>query len=120
MAGSIALGFSLFVAGDGTVDPIVVDIRNIPIFYFSPDPITNVSQTSAQPLISIDYRVAPTFDILKTTPTGVTIGSFSLVNNLVQFSVGGFWGASIDGYTLTLTPESSSTSVGQVVGILTF
>lgn len=118
----VAIGFSFYTLGDGTTNPTILDLTKDPVFFFSPQPITNVSQSSTLPLEALDYNVSRTFNILKNLPTGVTLGTYSLVNNEPVFTPGSldFPSASVTGSQITVIPALAFTTLKQVVGVLSF
>lgn len=118
----VAIGFSFSLLGDGTTNPTTLDLTKDPVFFFSPQPITNTSQSSSLPLEALDYNVSRTFDILKNLPSGVTLGTYSLVGNEPVFTAGSldFPSASVSGSEITITPSIAFTTFKQVVGLLTF
>lgn len=122
MAGKVAIGFAAWIVGDGTTDPTTIDLTKDAVFFFSPDPLKNVSQTSSQTLIPLDLKPSPRFDIIANPPTGVVLGSYSLVNNYPTLGLSGgqFSSPSVSGYKVSVTPDLAYTNLNQVVGVLTF
>jgi len=124
MAGSIAVGFSFFVVGDGTTDPVTVSLLTDPIYLFSVDPLTP-SSTGSNPL---SQAVSPRFDIVKTPPTGAFLGEFTATSGSPTFALatgtpgsgGNFSSVAVSGYDITVTPAIGFTGVFPAVGILTF
>lgn len=122
MAGKVALGFSFFVQGDGTTDPIAFDIREHPFFTFPVSPIATFSNNDNLPPETLSYPVSTAFDILKNPPTGITVGSYSIISNVVTFEPGtNQYTAVLSGYEITVTPNAGFTSgILQVLGVVTF
>jgi len=118
----VAIGFSFYLLGDGTTNPTTLDLTKDPVFFFSPQPITNTSQGSSLPLEALDYNVSRTFDVLKNLPSGVVLGAYSLIGNEPVFTPGSldFPSASVSGSEITVSPALAFTTLKQVVGVLTF
>lgn len=120
MAGRVAIGFSFFVFGDGTTNPVTVDLRTDPVALFYPQPI--VEDTNAfNPLTSL---TVDKFDIFKNPPTGVVLGSFVTSGASVGFTsspTGDFTSSpTLSGFKITVTPNFAFTNLQQCIGILLF
>lgn len=114
---SKVVGFAIYLLGDGTTNPVTIDLRNDGYFLFSPFPVAQLTDTiTATDLLN---NVAPVFDVLKTPPSGFTLGSLFVSSGVVEFGVGDVrFTASLSGYILTITPTSAFTSVLAAVGLL--
>lgn len=113
------VGFAVYLLGDGTTNPVTVDLREDAYFLFSPFPVAQLPDTAAAS--DIGYNVAPSFDIRKTPPSGFTLGSMYSASGIVEFGVGDSrFTVNLSGYVLTITPTSGYTTVEAVSGLLEF
>jgi hypothetical protein len=120
MAATIALGFSFFIQGDGTTNPVTFDLRTHPFFTFSVNPLANFNSDTISSEI-LTNPVASTFDVLKNPPAGFTAGLYAVSSGAVVFSAGtSQYSASLSGYQLTVTPSTGISGIYQVLGVLTF
>lgn len=113
------LGIGIFLNGDGTTNPITLDLRDDPYFTFSPGLIAVTNDNF--PAATLSFNVSPSFDIIKTPPAAFDLGSFGTLTGNVLFTVGSTaFTATLSGYVITITPTVAFTGVEQVLGILSF
>lgn len=117
----ISVGIVFNFNGDGTADPVSIDLRTGAYFLFQPVVLDYLAGANAK-LLSLFSNPNPTFDILKTLPTGIILGTFPAHLNVPAFTVGdsNFSTATITDSVITVTPAAALTGLTPVVGILTF
>jgi hypothetical protein len=117
----ISVGIVFSFNGDGTDNPVSIDLRTDAYFIFQPIVLDYLAGSNAK-LLSLFSSPNGTFDILKTLPTDIILGTFPAHLNVPTFTVGdsNFATATITGSVITVTPALALTGLTPVVGILTF